>query len=92
MPASSIVAISPISKVLNRGMTRNEMLRHLEALIEEPPDSLLATDRLSDLPGWDSITILKFIRKVDATCGFRLKAEDILGCATVDDLMVLLKL
>ena len=81
-----------MSKVLNRGMTRNEMLRRLEVMIEEPPDSLKETDLLSDLPGWDSIRILKFILEADKLCGVRVAAEDILGCETLNDLMVLVKL
>lgn len=73
-------------------MSRNEMLREIENILERAPNSLDGSERLSEIGAVDSIAILSFVSAADKKCGVRLKAEQILGCETINDLLALLKL
>ncbi|MFH0907923.1 MAG: phosphopantetheine-binding protein [bacterium] len=73
-------------------MTRDEMLRELERILEKPPGTFKGAERLADISNWDSLAILTFITAADRLCSVRLKAEQILACATVNDLLALVRL
>jgi acyl carrier protein len=73
-------------------MTRDEMLRQIENILEKEPNSLTGAEKMSEIGAVDSIAILSFISAADKSCGVRLKAEQILGCNTIGDLLALLKL
>jgi acyl carrier protein len=73
-------------------MTRDDMLRQIEKIIETAPNSLSGNEKLSDLASWDSLAILGYIAAVDKSCGIRLKADQLYSCNTVNDLLTIAKL
>ncbi len=72
-------------------MTRDEILRHLERLLEVVPNSLSGNERLSGIPAWDSIAVLAFVTTTEEIWGILLDAEQVSGCQTVNDLLTLVR-
>ena len=72
-------------------MTRDDLLRQIEKILEAAPKSINGAEKLADLASWDSLAILSFIATVDKSCGVRLKADQIYSCNTVNDLLTLAK-
>lgn len=73
-------------------MTREDMIGEMERMLEMDRGSLALEEPLADNPMWDSVAILSFIAAADKKCGVRLKAEQIMACKTVNDLLRLVNL
>ena len=68
-------------------MTRAELLRELETLLEAKPGSLQGPEELAALPGWDSMTLMTLIAFADRSLGVRLSVKQTAECRTVQDLV-----
>lgn len=73
-------------------MTRNEMIGEIERILEMEKGTLPVAEKLADNPMWDSVAILSFIAAADKHCNVRLKAEQLMACKTVNDLLGLVRL
>lgn len=71
-------------------MTRQQALALLEQILDAPPHSLTGRERLADLEGWDSLSIVAFIAEVDKQLGVALPGSRVAACRTVDELIGLL--
>jgi acyl carrier protein len=70
-------------------MTREEMLGQLERMVEAAPGTLRGPEQLVELPGWDSLTQLEFVVRVERATGVRVTAVRVAACRTVDELLTL---
>jgi len=70
-------------------MTKTEFYSKIEELIESTPGSLDGTEPLTQLEGWDSLTVLSFLAMADATFGTMVTAQQLTNCRTVSDLLSL---
>ena len=68
-------------------MTRDDLLRQLESLVEVKTGTLQGPEELSALPGWDSLTQVSFIVVVERATGVRPTATQMADCRTVQDLL-----
>ena len=50
-------------------MTRQEVLFELDKVLEKPRGTLAGSERLDDLPEWDSLAILAYIAMVEKKTG-----------------------
>ncbi len=73
-------------------MTRDELLRSLEELLDEPVCTLGGSERLDSLEGWDSGAMIGFMGLADEHFGVTLSPRQFLNCGTVNDLIGLLPL
>jgi len=71
-------------------MTRNELLRELEAELDLTAGSLHGTQLLNELENWDSMAAVQFIALADEKVGVTLSGHQIATSKTVDDLLALL--
>jgi hypothetical protein len=72
-------------------MTRDDLLRELEGLIEVQPGTLHGPEELASLPGWDSMVHLDFVVSAERATGRRPSLRYIANCRTVEDLLSLFK-
>lgn len=70
-------------------MTRNELLRQIEELVEVPTDTLAGTEPLRGIGGWTSLAVVGFIAMIDEQFGMTLSAEKINAARIVNDLVAL---
>ena len=68
-------------------MTRDELLRQLENLVEVKPGTLRGPEELAALPGWDSLTQVSFVVIVERAIGVRPSVKQMADCRTVQDLV-----
>ena len=73
-------------------MTRGEMLRSLEDLLEEPAGSLSGAELLGGLDKWNSLAMMGFMALVDERLGVTVSPRKFAACSTVDDLLSLVPL
>jgi acyl carrier protein len=71
-------------------MTRQTVLHLVEEMLELTPNTLAGPEKLTDVPGWDSLATVNFIATVDGKLGVTLPGKRVLACRTVDDLVGLL--
>jgi acyl carrier protein len=71
-------------------MTRNEILFELSGLLETNTP-LDGSEALSGLGNWDSLAVMSLMAMVDDKWGVTLAPKDIYKCATVDDLVALVR-
>lgn len=64
-------------------------LRLLEETLELPPHRLTGTEKLTDVPNWDSLSTLSFIAAVDNRYGVPLQGQLVAQCQTVAELISL---
>ena len=72
-------------------MTKAEFLRALEGVLELPQGSIRGDERLEALEGWDSLAVMGFIAMVDEKLGLDVSATRLAECATVGDLLDMVK-
>jgi acyl carrier protein len=72
-------------------MTRENLLREIERMVEVAPGTLRGPEELGGLPGWDSMTQLTFIVHVERALGLRVPATRVAACRTVHDLLALVE-
>ena len=63
----------------------------LEDLFELEPGEVNGETPLQQVPGWDSLTFLGLIARVDEEFGVTLAPEAVLACATLADLQALIE-
>ncbi|SHH77217.1 acyl carrier protein [Desulfofustis glycolicus] len=71
-------------------MKKVEFLAAFEEVLEADPDTITESQKLADLDGWDSLTIMAFIAMVDEKFGMNIPPPEIVNAKTVGDLVVLL--
>lgn len=69
-------------------MNRSSFVNLVEDVMEEDINTLKGPELLKDV-GWDSLTFVSFIAKVDTELGVALAPAKITECKTVDDLVEL---
>jgi acyl carrier protein len=72
-------------------MTRAEFLPLIDELLELEPGTLKASEKLADLEGWDSPSIVSFMGLSKARFKITLPAKGIAACRSVDDLFALVE-
>jgi acyl carrier protein len=72
-------------------MTREEVLRALDELLELPAGTLQGPELLEDLEQWNSMAVMGFIALADSHNGTTLSARQIASSRTVGDLLELAK-
>jgi hypothetical protein len=70
-------------------MTRDELLRAMEELLEQPDGALKGPEALDTLEQWNSMAMIGFIALVDENLGVTLSPRKFVNCTTVDDLLKL---
>ena len=70
-------------------MKRDEFLVAFSELLEAG-SPLTGSEKLTDLGGWDSMTMLRFMAMIDERWGMTLAPKKLTASTTVDDLMALL--
>jgi acyl carrier protein len=70
--------------------TRAEAVEAIAKAIEMPSGSLVEGARLSEIPEWDSMSVLVFITMADSSFGKQIKADQLSACQTVGELVDLL--
>ena len=70
-------------------MTRQDVLFELEKVLEKPKGTLTGSERLDDLPEWDSLAILAYIAMVEKKTSVVLDSLLLSRARTVDDLVLL---
>jgi acyl carrier protein len=71
-------------------MSKAEFLAQLDEIMEQEPGTLKGEEKLTDLPKWDSMTVVQFIALVDEEFDLSVRSTKLLACNTVDDLAALL--
>jgi acyl carrier protein len=70
-------------------MTRDELLRAMEDLMELQTGALNGPERLDGMEQWNSLAMIGFIALVDEHFGETLSPRKFVNCSTVDDLLKL---
>jgi acyl carrier protein len=70
-------------------VTKADTLRLLDEMLNLPAGSVTGGERLGDLDGWDSLSVLVFIAHVDKAFGVPLPGGRVAQCKTVDELCAL---
>jgi acyl carrier protein len=71
-------------------MKRSEFLNLLDDVIEAEHGTVTGSERLIDIPKWDSLAVLSLIAAVDSNFRIQLSADSLAACQTVADLEKLL--
>jgi acyl carrier protein len=71
-------------------MSRQDILRELEKLMELPPGTLTGNESLDNLPEWDSLAILTCIAVFQRQTGIVLDGMKLSRARTVEDLVILM--
>jgi len=71
-------------------MSKSEFLGQMSGMIEEAPGSLTGSEKLDDLPGWDSVAMMSFIAFVDEHFHVTLSPRQFTNAETVNDLAKLI--
>ena len=72
-------------------MQAEAFLREIELALELPAGSLTGTERLEDIPEWDSLAVISFIALVDEKLGLAVDGEALANAVTVGDLLALVQ-
>lgn len=72
---------------MHRQPSRQAIITAIETAIQAEPGSLTESAKLPDLNGWDSLGIVSFIEEVLGRFGVQLPVDDVLECATVNELV-----
>ena len=72
-------------------MTRPDFLILVDDLLELPKGTLTGQEKLEDLEGWDSLSLISFMALVDEHLGVKLSPRQFVTCQTVNDLLSLAK-
>lgn len=72
-------------------MTREEVLKAFDELVELPPGTLKGTEKLEDIEGWNSMAMIGVVALADEN-GITLSARQIAASSSVNDVLGLLKI
>ncbi len=72
-------------------MTRQDFLVLFGELLELPEGTLTGQEKLEDLEGWDSLSLISYMALVDEHMGVKLSPRQFVNCETVSDLLDLAK-
>lgn len=61
-------------------------IEHLAVALNKPQANIEPSQRLTDLPNWDSLAILTTLSMLDEAYGVTLSGTELQACATVADL------
>lgn len=70
-------------------MSRDELLRRIEAIANMDPSSVDGSEPLEELADWDSLAVLSVISLFDKEFGVILSPDKIGGCRNIDDIIAL---
>jgi acyl carrier protein len=68
-------------------MDRNEFLLEMDQVLGLPLGTVRGDERLEDLENWDSMSLVTFIALAESNRGARVTPNQVVECATVQDLM-----
>jgi acyl carrier protein len=69
-----------------RRMLRTQFYKEIEDILETAPGSIIGSEPLAELAGWDSLAVLSFLALADEKFGTALSATQLADCRTVADL------
>jgi len=72
-------------------MSREELLREIDDMLELPSGTLRGPEVLAELENWDSMAVVTFIALADSAGSVTLSAKQIGHCETVSDLIALVR-
>jgi len=68
-------------------MTKAEVIREIERIVQQPTGTLSGVERLDSLDGWDSMAMVEFIALADERLCLTLSVKRLANCLTVHDLI-----
>jgi acyl carrier protein len=72
-------------------VTRLELYQTLDDILEIPAGSIKGDEVLSSLKNWDSLSVVSYIATCNGLFGVVLEGERVKACATVQDLVELVR-
>jgi acyl carrier protein len=72
-------------------MDRPTFLPLLDEILELPGGTLKGPEKLEDLENWNSLAMVSFVALVDEHFNYAISPRQFVNCATVDDLLGLIK-
>ncbi|MDI1310852.1 phosphopantetheine-binding protein [Prosthecobacter sp.] len=70
-------------------MNKIEFHRLIDEIIESPPATITGNEILSEIAGWDSLTVVAFLAAFDKQFGAPPPPQALAACRTVADLAAL---
>jgi acyl carrier protein len=70
-------------------MNKDTFLRNLNEVLDLQPGTLTGSERLEELPQWDSMAILSVIAMVDEKLGVVIPPAKLTACETINDIIQL---
>ncbi|MFZ4778502.1 MAG: acyl carrier protein [Terrimicrobiaceae bacterium] len=74
-----------------KSLGRDEFLEMVRGAFPLPPQELSPASVLRQLEGWDSLTSVMLVAEIYAGCGVQVSGEEMHGCTTVADLLVVIE-
>lgn len=71
-------------------MTRQDVLKLIEEMLQIKSGSLRGPEKLKEIEGWDSLSVVDFMALADKHCGLALLGNQVAACKTLDELIDLL--
>ncbi|MGH9403385.1 MAG: acyl carrier protein [Terriglobia bacterium] len=68
-------------------MTHDEFLLQMDEILGLPIGTVRAQQKLEDLENWDSTALISFIVLAETNSSISISPDQIVGCATVADLL-----
>jgi len=68
-------------------MTRDEFLLEMDEILGLRPGSLHGDEKLDELQNWDSTALIELIVLAETANDVEISPEQVVGCATVGDLL-----
>ncbi len=68
-------------------MTKPEFYKELDSMLGLEPDTIQGDEKLADLPGWDSMSVISFIALADLNFKKAVAAKTLAEARTVADLL-----
>lgn len=73
-------------------MSKDEFLKEMAVIVEQEEGTLDGSERLEDLDGWSSVSMVTFIALADENFNKRVAPRDIAAANTINDLAKLVGL
>jgi acyl carrier protein len=68
-------------------MTRDEFLLEMDEILGLRPGTLHGNEKLDELQNWDSTALIELIVLAETANDVEISPEQVVGCATVGDLL-----
>jgi acyl carrier protein len=68
-------------------MTREEFLLEMDEILGLQPGTLHGEEKLDELQNWDSTVLVELIMLAETANDVEISPEQVVGCATVGDLL-----